>query len=102
MKQLSPVGLVQMLTGVSSGGSSSGSSNGSKQLRQQQQQQHGGSSVTDKHLQLTRTDILSCRDEALNIVTVPPRIVQMLADLRAHLQVRGACGRRGGRSGRSG
>ena len=87
MKQLSPVGLVQMLTRVSSGGGS----NGYKQSRQsQQQQQQGGDSTAVENMQLTRADILSCREEALDTVTVPPRIIRLMADLRAHLQVMGA------------
>ena len=87
VKQLSPVGLVQMLTMVSSGGSGS---NGSKQLgKQQQQLEDGSSTAAVLHMQLTRADILGCREEALDTVVVPPRIIQMLADLRAHLQVRG-------------
>ena len=85
VKQLSPVGLVQMLTGVSS----RGGSNGSKQLRQRQQHQVGDNTAVED-VQLTRADILSCREEALDTVTVPPRIIRLMADLRAHLQVRGA------------
>ena len=36
---------------------------------------------------ITREEITACREEALRTVHVPPDIVDLLADLREHVQV---------------
>ncbi len=84
VRQVSPSGVAQMLTYYSGAAAAAAAATRAA----------GGAGGTssyggiDPSLRLTRADIIRCKAAALTTVRVPPPVIQLVTDLRIHLQER--------------
>ncbi|GLC43207.1 hypothetical protein PLESTB_000850700 [Pleodorina starrii] len=87
VRQVSPAGVAQMLTYYSGSAAAAAAANRAAGGAVSPGADGAGSRV-DPSLRLSRDDIVRCKAAALSSVRVPPSVIQMVTDMRIHLQER--------------